>query len=109
MSIIKNPVIIGIFVGVIVYLYLSKYHNKSKDNKKEEEVNIYIPVLVGVLTSFLSYCYFNTGDETPTKKYRFATDNSLIESDDASSYHLISKGVSIPTNVPDVNIDSYDG
>lgn len=71
MDIIKNPVIIGVFVGVVVYIYMSwvvdkkNKKNKNKDNKKEETVNLLVPLAAAVITWFIVYSYTEQSIEIP--------------------------------------------
>lgn len=64
MDIVKNPVIIGVFAGVVVYIYMSwSLEEKKKKNKnksqKEEQVNLLVPLAVAVIAWFIAYGYFS--------------------------------------------------
>ncbi len=69
-DIIKNPVIIGLLIGIIVYLYLkweneTEYEQTNKKNKKmkkPKEVNLLIPLCVGVACWFIAHNYFDGYD-----------------------------------------------
>jgi hypothetical protein len=141
MDIIKNPVVIGISASIITYGYLyytvrekntklQKKHKKSKSKRrpKLEEVNLIIPLIVGLVVWFLSYGYFeySTSDGTkvsqntagniehpvplpPDAGFRFTRDVMNSSDSDPKSFTLLTggaNGVHIPT-VPDVMIDVF--
>ena len=60
LDIIKNPVIIGLTVGVLVYLYFkweaSKIENKDKNKRKDS--NLLIPLFVGIASWFIAHNYY---------------------------------------------------
>ena len=61
MDIIKNPVIIGLFFATVTYVYLYRSVNdkkKSKKHHKKEEINLLIPLIVGLIVWFMSFAYF---------------------------------------------------
>ena len=71
-EIIRNPVIIGLVAGTIVFAYLS--WNRKKENerrlKKGKKIrdddkydDIIIPIIVAVLVWFIVYGYFNYNKE----------------------------------------------
>jgi hypothetical protein len=65
MDIIKNPVIIGLVVGILTYVYMmwtekekiKKMKNKNKKYKKSK-INLVIPIVITILVWFISYSYF---------------------------------------------------
>jgi hypothetical protein len=67
-DIIKNPVIIGLTVGVLVYLYLKWDSNKKKEEKnKRKDSNLLIPLFLGTASWFIAHNYFDkyNFDEIP--------------------------------------------
>ena len=60
LDIIKNPVIIGLTVGVLVHLYFkweaSKKENKDKNKRKDS--NLLIPLFLGIATWFIAHNYY---------------------------------------------------
>jgi len=71
-EILKNPVIIGLLAGAIVYNYMAwnrkkeieKRLKKGKKIKEEQKYNdIIIPSIVAVIVWFISFAYFNYKDE----------------------------------------------
>lgn len=71
-EILKNPVIIGLLAGAIVYNYMAwnrkkeieKRLKKGKKIKEEQKYNdIVIPSIVAVIIWFISFAYFNYKDE----------------------------------------------
>ncbi len=62
-NIIKNPVIIGLTVGIIVYIYLKWESSKRKDDKnKRKDSQVLIPLFLGVATWFIAHNYFEKYD-----------------------------------------------
>jgi len=60
LDIIKNPVIIGLTVGVLVHLYFkweaSKIENKDKNKRKDS--NLLIPLFLGIAAWFIAHNYY---------------------------------------------------
>lgn len=59
---LKNPILIGIIMSLITYLYLRWESNqKHKDNPEatKKSVNMMIPVAVGALSWFIFSTYLN--------------------------------------------------
>lgn len=128
LSILKNPIILGIIMTILTYFYLywenkKKYEKNSKVPK--EQVNIIIPIAVGVLTWFVIYSFFSnktSGDIQPIQTIEAQTGGviKLIENNptniktkiserltdtfDSQTYHLIGKNaIKLPQT--DVFID----
>ena len=134
MDIIKNPVVLGLTAIVLTYMYLTwtinnKKKNKNKKSKEQEEVNLLIPLVVGIIVWFIAYSYFEYHPEDgienivydtgisnkpslplpipPSPKYNFIQD-VVTESSDPKSFSLLTKGdVNVPRNFPDVLLDIY--
>lgn len=126
MDILKNPIIIGLLVGVAVYMYL-KWQNdkqskieKNKNKKyKEKKPNILIPLAAAVIASFAVWSYF--GSSTTNKPATDMTVENLAKEplkedivssltngtagSDSVSFHLVGKGINFPHNLPDVFLD----
>jgi hypothetical protein len=71
-EILKNPVIIGLLAGAIVYNYMAwnrkkeieKRLKKGKKIKEEQKYNdIIIPSIVAIIVWFISFAYFNYKEE----------------------------------------------
>lgn len=71
-EILKNPVIIGLLAGAIVYNYMAwnrkkeieKRLKKGKKIKEEQKYNdIIIPSIVVIIVWFISFAYFNYKEE----------------------------------------------
>ncbi len=130
MNLVKNPVIIAVVAGCIVYAYMAwnrKKENETrlKKNKKIKEENKYdniiIPGITAVIVWFIAYGYFNHmksingGLESPQnigsaaalniadKQYKIANDSASAT---RNSFTLVNKtgGISLPT-VPDMFVD----
>jgi multisubunit Na+/H+ antiporter MnhB subunit len=136
-DIIKNPVIIGLTVGILVYLYLKWDASKRKEDKnKRKDSNLLIPLFIGVATWFISNNYFekynfdelsqnnlnnNIDLEIPTKLD--LTDAGMtggganivnnignkFTNIQPPTYHLLKRGVTIPNNMtlPEIMIDNF--
>ncbi len=130
----KNPVIIGLTVGILVYLYLKWDSSKKKEDKnKRKDSNLLIPLFIGTASWFIAHNYFEnynfTNDNINQNIETFAT-QILPEKMDLSetvmmggganivnnvgnnikpTYHLLKKGVTIPTNLnmPDVLLENF--
>jgi sortase (surface protein transpeptidase) len=81
MDVIKNPVMIGLFAGLITYIYLhwKNSHNKNKDKsqndqstnngsknknkEKKKNINLLIPLAVFIVFWFISYAYFSNEED----------------------------------------------
>jgi hypothetical protein len=122
---IKNPVIIAVVAGVLVYAYMAwnrkqeneKRLKKGKKIKEENKYdNIIIPGVTAVIVWFIAYGYFNnnksSGDiqiegnqEMSAQQFRLAKE-SASNSDVRRSFTLVNKtgGISLPT-VPDMFVD----
>ena len=57
-DIIQNPIIIGLFAGVVVYIYMK---NEKKD-QKNKNINLLIPLVVFIAFVFISHVYFECYD-----------------------------------------------
>lgn len=71
-EILKNPVIIGLLAGAIVYNYMAwnrkkeieKRLKKGKKIKEEQKYNdIIIPSIVAIIVWFIAFAYFNYKEE----------------------------------------------
>jgi hypothetical protein len=118
LNIVTNPVVVGLFFGVITYLYLSWSNTpkKSKKNKKhkqkESQPSYIIPVVVGVITWFLMYCYLeyyvNKSEiSTNQEKYTLKRD-SLTDSEVKRSFRMIRTGVSVPRTLNTTKMELPD-
>ena len=133
-SIIKNPIIIGVLAGVITYAYLTwdtEEKNKKRKSKDKEEVNLMIPFAVSIIIWFIAYAYFEYTPEptighmgendvaqilqtqrpfplpiAPAPGYKFVKD-VISESSDPRSFSLVTNGVNVPKNLPDVWHDLF--
>lgn len=59
-NILKNPVVLAVIAAVLTYLYLQW---KKKTDKKEEEISLMTPAVVGLMTLFVGYSIF--GNDSP--------------------------------------------
>lgn len=132
-GIIKNPIIIGLFAGVVTYSYLSWKNNeensKRKHKKHKKDINLMIPLMVAAIVWFLAYAYFECSPTSqtqqdqnikqsintsgtlpipipPTPGYKFIKD-VVPESSENRAFSLLTPGVNIPKEIPDVWLDMF--
>lgn len=130
-DIIKNPVMIGLFVGVITYSYMKWKNNKDyKKTKKKKDINLLIPFTVFIVFWFISYAYFSSSDDDATES-SLGGNNSVKElkqdlakelamevpnpykqlvresdvSSDPQSFYMVSNGIQIPQKIPPILFD----
>lgn len=122
MSIIKNPIVLGVLAGGLTYIYLW-YVNKNKENKKnskKKEISLITPLIVALAVCIVAYLYFSPSGSSSVEtvnpvvsstntKFRLPVEKPEVVSpaDSAASFHLISKGVNIPNNIPEIFIETY--
>jgi hypothetical protein len=108
-------------------------NKKNKKKKNIVNINLLIPLVVAVIFWFITYAYFenkptnlslpinadtNTTFVTngpikhklplpiiPTKSYTFTKDVADSISSDVKSFSLLTNGVNVPKNLPDIMID----
>lgn len=114
-EIIKNPVIIGLTIGIIVYLYLKWEQSKHPEEKdKRKDSLLLLPLGIGIASWFIAHNYYENYDFTNIEDIT----NEIItvvstpinnENIQMSSYHVLKKGVSIPNKfeIPDIMIDDF--
>ena len=123
LGIFKNPIIIGLICGLIVYFYLLKQkwdkEKQNKKNKKIENPNIIIPAVVAILVGCFVWYYWgkSTSIIHPTSNMTIETlakepiqnedviDSLTGQSNKSVSFHLVGKGINLPNNLPDVFLD----
>lgn len=115
-DILKNPIVIGVFVATSTYLYMWYSENKrmvKNPKTKKKPVNVITPLVIGVITWFIASSYLKNQDSTqvsatPIKtqvptlaggmngklKHHIVTAKGSIHSDGtlgSASYHVIGK------------------
>ena len=112
---IKNPVILAVIAGLIVYTYMAwnkkqedeKRLKKGKKIKSENKYNnIIIPGVTAIIVWFIAYGYFNNNKtsnevslpQVSNPQYKIANDTASA-SDVRRSFTLVNKtgGISLPT------------
>lgn len=118
-EIIKNPVILGLFAGVLTYGYLwwsnSDDKKKIKGKKQKKEISLIIPAIIMCIVWFLSYGYFEYGNDQSHEKsisgdfkpIKGGVSSQSSGNDDIRSFSLINKGLNIPSKLPDVFIGTF--
>jgi heme/copper-type cytochrome/quinol oxidase subunit 2 len=124
MSIIKNPIVLAIVVGVLVFVLMSYFYKANDSNKKKKsnkkknkgtkETTIIVAVIASLSTWYIAYCYFddnthnsdeiyvdsivaNNSDISHAINQKDGNKNPHISSDDPTrSYNLIGSGLNIP-------------
>jgi flagellar basal body-associated protein FliL len=134
MDIVRNPVVIGLFVGTMTYAYLShsaKDKNKNDKNYKKQKINLMIPLVMALIGWFIAYAYFeNKNDKivpaaetqsamvsrnniqlplpiSPSPQHFIKDVVSESTTSDPKSFELLKGGssVNIPDNLPDVFLE----
>lgn len=101
-NLIKNPILIGFIIATMVFIYLKwKVDKKNKKTGKNKEVNLMIPLAVGVVGTLFSFYYFS--EMTPNYQaipQQIVQNLPQVESavDSIKSFHLIGRGVNMPQN-----------
>lgn len=87
MDMLKNPILIGLTMGAIIYAYLTYTVNeKNEENKKKkkhkrkekETVNLLIPLVVAIISWFIAYAYFEYNSDASQQQQ---SNNSHVISD----------------------------
>ena len=119
---IKNPVILAVVAGVIVYTYMA-WNKKQEDEKRLKKGkkikpenkynNIIIPGVTAIIVWFIAYGYFNNKKsltevslaQVSNPQYRLARDTGSA-SDVRRSFTLVNKtgGISLPS-APDMFVE----
>lgn len=120
MDVLKNPVVVGVIAGVITYIILYYKDKNEKDPKiKQKYIGLTIPAIVALIIWFISGSYFETTNiqKSSINELMLMGGNepflgdindlgNLSLSNDAKSVNIINNGVSIPTKLPDVFIET---
>jgi len=107
LELIKNPIVIGIIIATISYIYLG-WKQSKKEKRKNKDINILIPVSIGCISSLVFYFIFNNTSQqivqqTPSDFIAPGiVPNKLNISDENQSYHLIGRNITVPHNIPDL-------
>lgn len=120
MNIIKNPIIIGLFFGILTYIYMvffhSKYTKKYKKNNKTKKKIVYknpsffYPIIVFSLSWLIAFIFLDDDDDVnilnknfnEEKSYELRNDDN--ENDDTRSFRMLKTGINIPRNLPNQNL-----
>ena len=130
MNPILNPILLGLFAGVVTFTYLSWINNennkrrkrKNKQKKiKPKKIDITIPIIVSISAWLITYLYHEncekSGKESLSsisvdKNYSL-NKNSESNTNTQRSYRMIKPGVNVPRNLqiggdelPDVFINA---
>jgi hypothetical protein len=115
-DIIQNPIIIGLFVGVVVYMYIKwkndkEYKKKKKHNSnaKQKQVNLLIPAIAFIITVIIAHFYLSSGDKftelqnlNPKEQKNYKFIKEMTEISEPNSFNLISAGIQMPNNLPEI-------
>ncbi len=85
----KNPLLLGILSGIIVYIYLywsiHKNKNKKKYKKKNKKIDIMMPITIGIVVWFFSTNYFDDENEINIDNIRNNNIKDIISGGDLLS------------------------
>jgi len=127
----------GVITYAYLTYEADKNNKKKKHRKEKEEVNLLMPLAVAIIFWFISYAYFEYTPESgaghgsniqnsiinndidqilgkrptplpipPTIGYRFVKD-AVDGSSDHNSFSLLTTGVNVPKNIPDVWLEMF--
>jgi hypothetical protein len=115
MDIIQNPVVIGVLVGLITYVYMIWSTNQNKKKKKQHKkygngANLPIVLVVSCIAWFIAYSYFDTDTKksivNTTIQAPFVNNiqrfNPAISTSSDQSFSLLQNGINIPNTLPDL-------
>ena len=119
MNIIKNPIIIGLFFGILTYIYMVYFHSKyikkyKKNNKTKKKIiyknpSFFYPIIVFSLSWLIAFIFLDDDDDVnimknfnEEKSYELRNDDN--ENDDSRSFRMLKTGINIPRNLPNQNL-----
>ncbi len=119
MNIIKNPIIIGLFFGILTYIYMVYFHSKyikkyKKHNKTKKQIiyknpSFFYPIIVFSLSWLIAFIFLDDDDDVnimknfnEEKSYELRNDDN--ENDDTRSFRMLKTGINIPRNLPNQNL-----
>lgn len=86
LTLLKNPIVLGILAGVLTYLYFYWDAKKKKERAlemnqeiKEQPVSLITPALVAVIVWFTAASYFDQDDQDDTNKSESSNNSSKSE------------------------------
>jgi hypothetical protein len=99
-KLVRNPIVIGIFIGTVAYLYLQWENDKIKQNKdkdKNKKYNsddtLFIPITLGIITTILAYSYL---DNCKSKMSLGSIADLPDLSDNSTQVFRVGNGINMP-------------
>jgi len=125
MNPLLNPIVLGLFAGVITYMYLSwlnksKYEKKKRKNKNKNKkikcksVDLTLPIIVSIGTWLSAYLYHENCEINSKKKLENISEDKQYslskenESSDERSYRMIKTGINVPRNLQEKGSDKEE-
>ena len=114
MNPLLNPILLGLFPGVVTYTYLSwvnkqKYEKKkTKKKRKEIRIDLTIPIIISISTWLIAYLYHENCDKNKDSLSSISVDKNYSlnkNSDTERSYRMIKPGINVPRNLQDGGSD----
>jgi hypothetical protein len=97
---LKNPILLGILSGIIVYIYLywsiNKKKNKTKNKKKRKKIDIMMPITIAIVVWFFSTNYFDDKNEINIDNIRNNNIKDIISGNDllSNDYNNVTDNIS---------------
>ena len=114
---LKNPIILGILTGVLIYafLYWQEERKYKKDQNYKKNVNFLIPGITAALVWFMAGSYFDNNEKVsklPKNSIIHKLDENVLISEsnnsDSKSYRLIGKGkIELPEQEVFLNLANF--
>jgi hypothetical protein len=115
LELIKNPIVLGIIIATIAYIYLD-WKRSKKLKKKDKDINLLIPLIIGCISSLIFYFIFNNMAQVvqlPTTPDFIAQPQMMpntapmklnlnMSDEQNQSFHLVGRNITIPHNIPDI-------
>lgn len=102
---LKNPLIIGVVVGAVVYLYLrweSKRKHKEDPQAEKRPVNLMIPGAVGAISWFVASAYLNR-DNTRKNSAKVSLNEEAVIGASLGGTRDLMSSLPVPVSSPDIS------
>jgi uncharacterized membrane protein len=95
----NNPVLIGLIIGIIVYIFLYYFNNKNKEDTTRD--NIIISSVIGIIICIIWYIMTHT-IAVKSKQLADASINKISEMSHSQFIGDIVNKLRIPTKLPNI-------
>lgn len=118
-EVFKNPVVLGVLSGILVYVAMA-WRIRSNKNKKKKQVKIHLPIIIAILIGVIAHYYIKEDKIEQNNMFNMpmqgGMQNNLIQHY-PQQYHMpqtsnllnnnrfngefVTKGISIPSKIPE--------